>query len=99
MEREVFEVPDHLEQKSGLIIFNVEAGRDDDIMTLSEQKLSLRLLLGQLLGKGLGVAVLAPPVLARELSETFEEYLKSNLWVVATLKPHSLKLVNKANPD
>ena len=58
--RQELEVPEYLEMMDGLVIFNVEAGRADDLMSKNDQLVSLRLLIGDCLSKGLGLVVLAP---------------------------------------
>lgn len=60
---------------------------------------SLRLLLAETVGKGLGVVILCPPKEARHLEERFYDEVGKLFWIVETEEPHSLNIVNSANPD
>ena len=53
-------MPEFLEQDKGLVIFNVESGRADDLMSLNNQLVSLRFLLTECMSKGIGLVVLTP---------------------------------------
>lgn len=98
VDRTPVEVPDYLQDKKGLVIFNVEANREDDIMHRQDQMTSLRLLLGEAIGKGLGMVILCPPREARHLEDHFQDDVGKLIWIVETEEPHSLKIVNSANP-
>ena len=92
------EVPEYLEHDEGLVIFNIESGRNDDLMSINDQLISLRFLLTECASKGLGMVVLAPKKVATQVSGRFTEEVGKRIWIHETDSPHELKIVNKRNP-
>ena len=66
-QRGEIEVPDYLAGQAGLVVFNVESGRDSDLMKRTDQQMSLRLLISECVSKGLGIVVLAPSMQIKQL--------------------------------
>lgn len=93
------QVPDFLKDDQGLVIFNIEADLANDVMKEQEQTVSLRLMLGELFGKGIGVVIMAPFKQAQIIRERFPDEINSRIWVIETVSPHNLRIVNMANPD
>ena len=92
------EVPEYLEYDEGLVIFNVEASRNDDLMSINDQLISLRFLLTECSSKGLGLVVLAPKKVASQVSDRFTDEVGKRIWIHETESPHELKIVNRRNP-
>ena len=93
------QVPDFLKDDQGLVIFNIEADLANDVMKEQEQTISLRLMLGELIGKGMGFVIMAPSKQAQVIRERFPDEVNSRIWLIETVSPHNLRIVNKANPD
>ena len=95
--RTELQVPDYLKAVTGLVVFNVEASRSDDLMQFANQITSLRFLLGDCLNKGLGVVIFAPKKQANHLRDKFPEEIGTKIWLIETDSPHDFRIVDNAH--